>query len=242
MTHLANYAPALPHGPIREVFPNVFLVEGLFRMAPGFTITRNMAILRQGSELTLVNSVRLTESGLRELDSLGKVKHLFKLGAFHGIDDPFYVHRYHPTFWAPPGSRHEGDLHHTAELVPQARPRPDLRVFAFEHGKQPEVALLLEQDGGILLTCDSYQNWESFDGCSLFAKVVMRGMGFGPKVVGGPWTKAMGQDVRQDLERLCSEPFAHLVPAHGAVLRDTAQDGLREAIRKRFGGGTKPVA
>jgi hypothetical protein len=47
--------------------------------------------------------------------------------------------------------------------------------------------------------------------------------------------KAMGTEVKKDLEKLATLPFHHLVPAHGTPLRDTAPDGLRAAIAKRFG-------
>lgn len=232
---MTEFAPSLPHGPIVEVVPDVFQVTGRFRIAPGLIIGRNMTILRHQGELTLINSVRLDPAGLSRLDQLGRVTNLFKVGAFHGIDDPFYVDRYNPVFWAPPGSTHEGGLAHTRELVAGESPLPGVKVFRFEHGKLPEVALLMDRHGGLLLTTDSYQNWTSFADCSMLGKIVMRAMGFGPKHIGGPWTKRMGPEVRKDFERLLLEPFATLVPAHGTILRDHAKDGLREAIAKRFG-------
>jgi hypothetical protein len=230
-----TFAPALSHGPIVEVFADIFQVTGSFRMGPGVVITRNMTILRQAGELTLVNSVRLTPAGLAELDKLGKVTNLMKIGAFHGMDDPFYVDRYQPKFWAPPGVRHSAGLQHTADLTDGLEPLPNTSVFAFAHGKHPEVALIIARHGGLLLTCDSLQNWTSFAGASLLAKVVLSVLGFGPKHIGGPWTKAMGPGVQQDLVRLLDMPFATLLPAHGTVLRDHAKEGLREAITKRFG-------
>lgn len=226
---------ALPHGPIAEIFADIFQVTGRFKFAPGLTITRNMTILRVGTELTLVNSVRLTDAGLAELDKLGKVTKLLKIGAFHGVDDAFYVDRYRPEFWAPPKSRHANGLQHSRELVPGAMPVPNCHVFAFEAGKRPEVALRLDRDGGVLVTCDSYQHWTTFDGCSPLGKIMMRMMGFGPKHIGGPWVKEMGDGVRADFDRLLQEPFRHLLPAHGTVLRDDAVAGLREAMAKRFG-------
>jgi hypothetical protein len=64
---------------------------------------------------------------------------------------------------------------------------------------------------------------------------MMRAMGFGPKHIGGPWAKAMGPDVRQDFERLLEEKWEHLVPGHGTVLSEGAKDGLRSAVKTRFG-------
>mgnify|MGYP001615266114 CR=1 FL=1 len=60
---MPTFPPALPHGAIEEVFPDVFLVTGGFRFAPLLSITRNMTIVRQGAELVLVNSVSLSDEG-----------------------------------------------------------------------------------------------------------------------------------------------------------------------------------
>lgn len=226
--------PRAPHGPITEVFPDVFMVTGGFGFGPGLSITRNMTIVRQGEELTLLNSVRLSPEREKELDALGKVTHLVRVGAFHGIDDPYYVDRYEPTYWAAPGAKLKSGPAATRELVPGASPIAESTVFAFERGKKPEVAVLLERDGGILVTCDSYQHWTTFAGCSLLGGVMLRAMGFGPTLVGAPWVKAMGPDVRADFERLRALEFRHLVPAHGTVLRDEAKAGLATAIAKGF--------
>jgi hypothetical protein len=232
---MSSFPPALPHGPLTEVFPDVFVVTGGFRFAPAISITRNMTIVRQGGELVLINSVRLSPEGEAELDKLGKVAHLFRIGAFHGADDPYYVDRYKPTLWAPPGTRHGGGLTTRKELVAAVAPLPGMRVFSFDQAKVPEVGVLLERDGGILVNCDAYQNWTSFEGCSLLGGLVGRFMGFGPAVIGGPWVKSQGPGVRGDFERLVELPFQHLLSGHGMPLRDTAKEGLRRAIAKSFG-------
>lgn len=153
-----SFPPALPHGPLIEVFQNVFVVTGSFRFGPGLTITRNMTVVREGGELTLINSVRLTPQGESELAKLGIVKRLVRLGAFHGADDPYYKNRYKPILWAPPNTRHKAELSTDRELKPGSSPIKKSKVFLFEKGKRPEAALVLERDGGILLTCDSYQH------------------------------------------------------------------------------------
>lgn len=226
--------PQAPFGSIQEPFPNVFFVTCGFRFAAGMTITRNMTIVRQDGDLTVINSARLDPDGEAALDKLGRVKHLVRLGAFHGADDPYYVDRYKPTLWAPPKTKHAGALKTDRELAVGACPIEGARVFLFEHAKQAEGAILLERDGGLLITVDSYQNWESFDGCSLLSKLAMFFMGFGPMRIGGPWLKAMGPEVRADFEQLVKLPFVHLIPAHGQILKDTAKQGLRTAMARTF--------
>lgn len=231
---MSELPPALPHGPIEEVFPDVFQVRGGFRFMPALSITRNMTIVRQGGELTVVNSVRLTDAGERELEKLGKVTHVVRIGAFHGADDPWFVRRFGASLWAPAGLSPKGNVTHDHELKPGNSPIEGSSVFLFERGQKPEAALVLERDGGILLTCDSFQNWTTFDGCSPAGKVMMRVMGFGPTLIGGPWLKYMGPEIRGDFDRLAKVSFKHLAPAHGTVLRDVAAAGLEKAMRHRF--------
>jgi hypothetical protein len=226
---MPDFRPAAKHGPITEIFPDVFFVTGGFGFGPGLSITRNMTIVRQKDELVLINSVRLGEEGEKELEKLGKVKHVIRTGFFHGADDPYFKHRYDATLWAAPKT---GDGYEV--LDNQHSPLSKAQVFEFHEGKRPEVAVLLDRDGGILVPCDSYQNWTTFEGCSFIGGIMMRMMGFGPTLIGGPWTKAMGQGVRADFDRLLEMPFQHLVPAHGTVLKDDAKPGLKTAISKRF--------
>lgn len=227
------HAPALPHGAITEIFPDVFFVTGSFRIGPGVVCTRNMTVVRQGRELVVLNSVRLTPEGEAQLDRLGKVSDVVRVGAFHGIDDPYYVERYGAKLWGPPKVDAPSGI--SAKVMGRdGSPVQASRTFVFEQGQKGEIAVVLDREGGLLVTCDAFQNWTSYDGCSLLAKPVMRIMGFEEKHIGGPWAKAMGPGVRADFDRLLEMPFRHLAPAHGTVLRDLAKDGLREAMTKRY--------
>ena len=102
---MSDFPAAMPHGPITEVFPDVFFVTGTMRgefFGTMWQFSRNMTIVRDGRDLTLVNSVRLSPDGLAQLDKLGTVKNVVRLGDMHGLDDAFYVDRYRATFWALP--------------------------------------------------------------------------------------------------------------------------------------------
>jgi len=231
---MADFRPAYPHEPFEEVFPNLFFLRGQLRLLAGVSITRNMVVVRQGDELVLVNSVRLTEEGETELAKLGKVRHLVRLGFAHGADDAYYAHRYQPTFWAPKGQRHALGLSPDHALREGQSPIEGSTVFAFENGRLSETVLLLEQQGGVVIPCDSYQNWTTFDGCSAVGKLMLRAMGFRPTMIGGPWARAMGREVKKDFDALTEREFRHLLPAHGEPLRDEAKEGLRTAIRHRF--------
>lgn len=236
---MPGFRPAYPHGSLDEVFDGLFFLRGTIRVGPGVSVTRNMVVVKQGDELVLVNSVRLNEEGEAALEQLGKVRHLVRLGAFHGADDAYYVHRYKPTFWAPKGQNHAAGLSADRDLRDGESPIDGSGVFTFQHGKQPEAALLIEREGGVIVPCDAYQNWTTFEGCSAIGKLMLRAMGFGPTLIGGPWTNAMGRRVKEDFDVLVERDFRHLLPAHGEPIVGTANEGLRAAMRHRFAGASK---
>ena len=245
-------APALPHGPLMEVLPDVFVVTGTFRLDPLGLIAfpRNMTILRRDGELTLVNSVRLTEEGERELLALGTIRHLVRLGAFHGLDDPYYRARHHPTFWFPermseppavPGSP-------TRSLVNAARPdfAPETEVFAFRNSRLPEAALRLPGGNGTLVVCDAIGNFETTAGFSRPMRwLTPRKSLIRCTVASSTWLKRMGHgrdaDLHHDYQRLLAVDFDALLPAHGAVLLSGAKEALRASMLRMWPPPPAPV-
>ncbi len=234
---MTTFPPAQPHGPPVELFPNVFVFHSQVRMGPLVSLRRNMIVLRDGEDLTLVNAVRLTPEGEAALESLGKVRHLVKLGHFHTLDDPYTRDRFSPIFWAPrpPDER-------TEKLVSGgASPVGAAEVFVFDSASVGEAALVLRQPaGGLLITCDSVQHWADTAGCSFLGGVIARSMGFYRRAatIGPIWAKqATGgapAKLRGDFDRLLSADFAHLVSGHGALLKDVAKTELTasaEALR-----------
>lgn len=125
-------------------------------------------------------------------------------------------------------------------------PHPGLSLFMFELTNKPEGALLLDADGGLLITCDAVQHWEPSDLSSLGAKVITRLMGFQhPAQIGPPWRKMMtpaGGTLRPDFERLVALPFQHLVGGHGGLCRGDAKRHLRATIQRVFADDTAMTA
>lgn len=234
---MSTFPDPLPHGPIEELFPDVFLVRGTFRMAPLVSFARNMIVLREGTELTLVNAVRLDAAGEAALAELGTVKHLVKLGFFHTLDDPYMRSRFSPQFWAPVPKDAR-----TEKLVDGA-PGPLARasVFSFQRADDGEAALLVTQpQGKLLITCDSVQSWADTAGCSLLGGLTARAMGFvQPAKIGPIWLKHMTSgkplEMKPDFDRLLEHDFAHLISGHGSLLRDDARGALRRSCARIFG-------
>lgn len=162
-----EYPEPFAHGPIEEVFPNIFIVTGssVFKYEEmNIQKSNNMIIVREGDKLTLINTLRLNEEGLRSLDALGKVTNVIRLGAFHDRNDPFYINRYKAKLWAIKGMKHNDNLQTDFELSEHGPvPFPNSSVFIFKTATQPEGILRIANEGGILITCDSIKNWTKVD-------------------------------------------------------------------------------
>ena len=208
-------------------------------MGRGMRISRNMTLLRHNGELTAINAVRLSRAGEEQMENLGKLKHLIRLGNFHGLDDRYYVDRFGTKFWCQAESRHYSDpppdqlLHEGVSL-----PVPDVRLFFFEHTRRPESALLVNRDGGILITCDSLQHWGDRRYCSIVVRLMLPFIGFRHRTLIGPlWLKYMtpsGASLEGEFKRLLELPFAHLVNAHGSLLRESAHAAATAAVQRAF--------
>src|SRR5580658_7039149 len=116
-----GFLPAMPHGAIEEVFDNVFVVRSSWRAGVGITFERTMAVVRQGGELVVINSCRLSDAGEAELAKLGKVTQAVRVAAFHGADDPYYAYRFGATIWGQAGKT----------LGPDSHPFASATVFGF---------------------------------------------------------------------------------------------------------------
>lgn len=234
-----DFAPVYPHDPIEQIADGVFMVRGSFKMNRILRITRNMAIVRQDGELTLVNPIRLTEAELRRLDALGAAKHIIRLGAFHGLDDPFYMARYQPAFWCQAGGSiyPEPPIDHVLTEDVEL-PFDKAKLFCFRNTKQPECALLLGTGRGLLLTCDAVQHYGDYTNNNLPARLIMPFIGFPKTTLIGPfWLKLMTPEeasLRDEFQRLLELEFDSLLSAHGTLLKTGAREAVRKAVAGAF--------
>ena len=135
---MPDFPPLLPHGDIQQIFTDVFLVRGQIRIEAEqiSEFSRNMIIIRQQDSLTLVNTVRLNDAGLAQLEALGTVQQIVKLGAFHGRDDAFYLDRYSVPLWAPAGMTYtRGEKTTLTLLENMPGPTTDTTGFIFDTAK-----------------------------------------------------------------------------------------------------------
>ena len=236
---MTSFPPVMPHGSIAEVFPDVFFVTGSYKgefFGSMWQFSRNMTIVRHGDALTLINAVRLDDAGLDALDALGKVKNVVKIGSMHGHDDAFYLDRYAATFWAMAGMPHAEGLAVGKELqVGGEMPFPDCTMFAFATTKLPECILRLERAGGIMIACDSLQNWVGPDEFIIEDTVEkMQGMGFFEPANLGPAWMHVNEPQAADFVRLKEVTFQHALCGHGTPVRDTAQADFAATFKRVF--------
>ncbi|NCD72471.1 hypothetical protein [Mucilaginibacter agri] len=236
---MSKYPESMPHGEISEVLPDVFFVAGTMRnefFGSMWQFSRNMTIVRENGNLTILNSVRLNDEGLAALDSLGKVVNVVRLGDMHGMDDPFYVDRYNATFWALPGMKTQEGLKVNKELIEGGEmPFDGCTLFEFKTVKRPECILRLDRDGGILIACDSLQNWvepDEFFEDETIAK--MQGMDFFKTANLGPAWMHESQPLASDFLRLKDVAFEHALCGHGYPLINNAQTQFHKTFNDIF--------
>lgn len=234
------YPPAFPHGDIQEVFPDIFFVTGssIFKFE-GNVIQKsnNMVIIRDDKMLTLINTLRLNEDGLKALDKLGKVANVVRLGAFHDRNDIFYLDQYQAKLWAIQGMVHK-DNHQADFLIGETNKVPfsDASFFKFETTAQPEAIIHIAREGGILLSCDSIKNWTKVDEyfSEKTGKEFLEHGLIKSASIDKIWLGAM-KPKNSDFERLKNLTFRHLLSAHGQPMIDTAGEKLMpilEALAK----------
>ena len=235
---MTDYHPAMPHHSIEEVFPDVFHVTGTMRaefFGSMWQFNRNMTIVRDGGTLTIINSVRLDDAGLAKLESLGTVSNVVRIGDMHGIDDRFYVDRYKAKFWAMDGMQ-IGDRLKVDRTLREGGdlPFPNASLFVFQTTARPESIIRLDRDGGIMVACDSLQNWVEPD--DLFDEETigkMRDIGFfTPTSLGLAWLQG-SKPQAADFVRLKAIPFRHALCGHGSPARDSMA-GFHAAFNRFF--------
>jgi hypothetical protein len=236
---MANYHEAMPHGEIKEVLKDVFFVTGTMKnefFGSMWQFNRNMTIVRENGNLTIFNSVRLDDEGLAELDKLGKVTNVVRLGDMHGVDDPFYVDRYNALFWALPNMKVQDGLKIDKPLVEGGEmPVSGSSLFEFKTVKRPECIVRLDRDGGIMIACDSLQNWVEPD--ELFdeqTKATMQQMNFFQSANLGPAWMFESQPQVSDFVRLKELPFQHAFCGHGSPLLNNADEAFHARFKQMF--------
>ncbi len=236
-----SFPEATPHDLPLQIAEDLFVVYGSIQAGDSQRFTRNMAIVRHGSDLTLINAVRMNEAGLKELDALGDVKHVLKLGPLHAMDDPFYVDRYQAEYWSMPGGTTYTEPKPDHLLTDDGLPFPDADLIAFGHMHQPEGVILLRRSPGILLTVDSIQSYSTpphKPHTTPAALERLKQVGFPDETIIGPiWMQIAVTDrdgMKEQFRHLLTLDFDQLLSAHGVFLASNAKAEVQRAFDNMF--------
>lgn len=236
---MTEFTPSYPHDPIEQIDDDIFMARGSMKMNALMRITRNMAIVRHDGALTLINPLRLNSAEEAKLDDLGKVTNIIRLGAFHGVDDPYYVNRYDCKLWAQTG----GSAHPKPDIdVPLSEetqlPFPDAQLLTFNGTVQPESVLLIKRGKGLLLSCDAIQHYGNYSNNNFLASMMMPFIGFPKRTIIGPfWLKLMtpeGGNLESEIRRVLDLEFDRLLSAHGTLIKSDARNLVAKAIETAF--------
>ncbi|MAD44236.1 MAG: hypothetical protein CMH98_04450 [Oceanospirillaceae bacterium] len=221
-------------GRIQALFNDVYWVAG---DQPGQRGARqpNMIIIRDGHQLILINPVRLSPLQERNLEHLGRIAHIVRLGDRPSADEHHYRTRYRPKLWALPGQidkpRHQ-ILKEDAFL-----PVPGAQLVKFHYTCRSEAVLLLERHG-LLLTSESFQFLGCWPQLTLREQLTMRLQGFHKGMnLSRHWLREVTPkdfSLADDLSRLRQLDFDSLLAAHGTPLLQGAKRAVDEEIQQVF--------
>lgn len=228
-----------PHGDIEPIGTDMYMVRGSIKLNRFMRISRNMGIVREESEVTLINPIRLKSDTEYKLRALGEIKNIVRLGAFHGIDDAYYVEAFNAQFWSQlNGTAYKDPIIDIEIGMGGLTPVEDCEFFEFRGTTQPECALLLKRDGGVLFTCDSIQHYGDYSYNNWLAQLLMPRIGFPKTTIVGPiWLKLMtpeGRSLKEEFRRLLELNFDKLLSAHGTFLKQGAFKAVKTAAGKAF--------
>lgn len=225
---------------LTRVFSDVYVITGTGEPrwhGQPWHRPRTMTVVVDRDDVSLINAARVGERALAAIEALGTIKHVIRLGHFHGEDDAFYVDRYGAKHWSLPGVADDLGHQATVELRPGGpMPFHGASLFVFESALHPEGILLVDRDDGILIACDSLQSWS--DPSRFFSPetiAAMEALGLVRAATITPEWRRECEPRVEDFRRLLELPFRHLVCAHGEPLRDQAREGLSATLEEAFG-------
>lgn len=140
--------------------PEIWVVRGDFVMKGLFRLPVTMTIIRcPDGGLMLVNAIRVPEEVEKEILALGKVRHVVKLGQFHGYADAYYClcRKFEsPKLWTLPGGTTAPGIEADRIMDGDANlPYPGASLYVLEPLPYKEAVMYIPHPrGDVLLVCD----------------------------------------------------------------------------------------
>ncbi|MAS25625.1 MAG: hypothetical protein CMI08_06150 [Oceanospirillaceae bacterium] len=233
-TEALRPANVMERGRIQALYNDVYWVQGEM---PGYgnDHRRNMVIVRDGHQLTLINPVRLSPLQERNLQYLGRIAHVLRLGDEPTADEHYYRSRYYAALWALPGQVDKPRHNILKEDAPL--PIAGARLLKLEHSRRSQAVLLLERHG-LLLSDDLLQHYGNWQNLSLKDQLLMRLQGFHKGMnLSRHWLRsATAKDfsLKDDIQRILTLNFDALLGASGTPMMLGAKQALHGEIDNVF--------
>mmetsp|Transcript_4537 Transcript_4537/g.5090 ORF Transcript_4537/g.5090 Transcript_4537/m.5090 type:complete len:239 (+) Transcript_4537:348-1064(+) len=228
-----------PHDPIVQLpgVEDVYYVHGDHYYMPIMKMNRNMVIIKEGSDLSLINPIKLTTEGEEELLKLGTIKRIIRLGFWHGSDDEYYKKTFNVPLWAPGASTVYPDIEIDVKFTEDDELFPGSKTVIFDKDLKLGAEAVFTYKG-VLFTCDCIQYHSSYTRCNLMGKMMLPMLGLKGLVIANPWMEATqlpeGKSVKPDFERIMELDFDQFISAHGHCYERGAKDAVRAAIDTQF--------
>lgn len=228
---------------------NLFIVRSLFPMQPipyFMKLPITMTIARDDSgDLTLFNAFRVPEDVENQILALGQLRHVVKLGQFHGAADAYYCRSpkfSSPDYWAAPGATLSPGLDVTRELKPGGPlPIEGAQLYNLDGLPFVENVITVPVPGrrNALIACDALMHLADTSGAPILARLMMNMFGFtcelnAPQPAPIWLMKAVSICGKEAVIKWFSDIVAMdwdtVVCAHGTAVVDCSHEKVTEAV------------
>ena len=228
--------------------PNVYTVQSCFPVMPFvMSLPCTMTIYRDSNgDVTLFNVFRVSEKIEDEILKIGPVKHIVKLGAFHGAADAYYLKAPkfgNPKYWCLNGMRCADGLSKPSFLTTTSVPI-DGAVLHTLPEPFPEACMIVPGVNGdsVLIVADTLVHATDTKGVPLIGKVVMNLFGLatdGVPQVAPVWysleSDALPRNVlAQYYEKLWSLEWNSVVTGHGRGVVNVDRDKVKVVVDRKL--------
>jgi Domain of unknown function (DUF4336) len=223
-----------PRPQLRAIALSLWVVDGVDLVLPGriYFPLRMTIVQTQPGELLLYSPVALDDEMTRQISDLGKVVHIVAPNTFHTLFANAARQRFPgATLWASDATRKKHKNLQVDAVVTENMPNPfggATRCLQVP-SKFGELTLFHDVSAS-LIVCDlvfniAPKNW--ITGLVLSAVGCNNTLGQSRF-----WRRAVRDrtQTRQATERIVSQPYTRLIPAHGTIVDDNAVPRLREAM------------
>jgi hypothetical protein len=142
----------LPHGPLKEIDQDIYVVEGEIPM-PLVDLPRRMTIVRTASgNLLIWSAICLGEAEMETIEGYGRPAFLVVPSDHHRLDAGAWKHRFPELkVVTPPGSRERTERVVAVDSTAPDFGDPDVRLVVVPGTREEEAALIVQRLGGTTL-------------------------------------------------------------------------------------------